>query len=84
MLASSLQTLNANVLEPARMQADSIPNSQRRLSELVDANVKSQLLGGDVDQCFKAHVTLCSLLSAGVWLTALPEDEGLELSLIHI
>ena len=77
--AQTLGELSGSVLEPARgaLAVDAPAMSQKRLSQLIDAASKDRLVREcRTDVAFRAHVGLCSLPTAGAWLTAPPADDG--------
>ena len=74
---SALAEFNEQILEPARGPLQEDHSSQKRLSALVEAASKVRLLASPAaDLSFKAHVSLCTLATAGAWLTTLPSDEA--------
>ncbi len=79
-LQATLEEFNGRILEAARGTLQEGQASQRRLSALIDAASKTQLLQStQADASFRAHVSLCSLPTAGAWLTAPPADDAREM-----
>ena len=79
-LQSATDRFNEVILEAARAPLDEGNSAQKRLSGLIDAAAKDRLLRAPVaDTSFKAHVALCSLPTAGVWLTARPAEDEREM-----
>ena len=71
--------LRAKTLEAAVVDLDT-KISQKHLSNLIDAASKQSLIQSEhADAFFQAHMALCSLPSAGAWLTATPADDAREM-----
>jgi hypothetical protein len=84
-LAAARNNIEASILPTAAVE-HSTKVSQKRLSKLIDAAAKQALLDSNHgDTTFKARVSLCSLPSAGVWLTSPPaEDRELDAPLFQV
>jgi hypothetical protein len=69
--------LQQRVLDAASWQREDRPPTQRELSGLIDAAARKRLLDSEFsDATFGAHVELCAIPGAGMWLTAPPANDG--------
>ena len=72
--------LQEQVLPGAAATLDTATLTQKQLSAMVDAAALERLLANQRhDAAFCAHVALCRVPGAGVWLTAAPTEDGREL-----
>ena len=72
--------LRGTVLEAAALDRGGVRLTQKELSGLVDASLLKNLEQDQQhDAFFSAHIALCSLPGAGVWLTAPPTEDDREI-----
>jgi len=74
-LQAAKDHLRSTILDAVAVDLEAV-TSQKYLSKLVDAAAKDSLRQGQRnDAFFRAHLSLCSLPTAGAWLTAPPADD---------